>query len=243
MSQQTASPAQLLKSDMNNSRLVMVVDDDKDMRDLVVNTLRLQGYRTVEANSGSQAVEQHHAYQPDLIVLDVGLGDMTGFEVCRRIRKFSAVPIVFLTGATEEVDELLGFAAGGDDYVAKPVSPRRLLARVEAQFAARERGADGQTSRFVAGPITLDTESRAVFVNGSEVKLSRIEFDVLCKLIEKPTRVVRRTELLEDIWGAFYDPHVLEVTVSRLRQKVQRAGGPRIAVAVPSVGYRLLDSI
>ena len=218
------------------------MDDDKEMRDLVGTVLRAGGFKTVEAASGAQAIDAHHAHQPDLIVLDVGLGDMTGLEVCRRIRKHSPVPVIFLTGASDEVDELLGFAAGGDDYVAKPVSPRRLIARVEAQFAARERTTDGPVSRYVAGPITLDAESRSVTVNGTEVRLSRIEFDVLSKLIEKPMRVVRRTELLDEIWGAFYDPHVLEVTVSRLRQKVQRAGGPRIAVAVPSVGYRLLDS-
>ena len=225
-----------------NARTVLIVDDDKEMRSLVGTVLRSGGFKTVEAASGAQAIDAHHAHQPDLIVLDVSLGDMTGLEVCRRIRKHSAVPVIFLTGASDEVDELLGFAAGGDDYVSKPVSPRRLIARVEAQFAARERTTDGPVSRYVAGPITLDSESRSVTVNGTEVRLSRIEFDVLSKLIEKPMRVVRRTELLDEIWGAFYDPHVLEVTVSRLRQKVQRAGGPRIAVAVPSVGYRLLDS-
>lgn len=225
-----------------NSRTVLVVDDDAEMRNMLVTVLRSGGFRTVEASSGAQAVEAHHAHQPDLILLDVGLGDMTGLEVCRRIRKYSGVPVIFLTAAADEVDELLGFAAGADDYMAKPISPRRLIARVEAQFAGRERGGDGQTSRFVAGPITLDAESRSVAVNGVDVKLSKIEFDVLSKLIEKPMRVVRRNELLDEIWGAFYDPHVLEVTVSRLRQKVQRAGGPRIAIAVPSVGYRLLDS-
>lgn len=224
-----------------NARTVLVVDDEKEMRDLLSGVLRATGYRTVEASSGAQAVDSYHAHQPDLVLLDVGLEDMTGLEVCRRIRRFSGVPVVFLTGATDEVDELLGFAAGGDDYVSKPVSPRRLLARIDAQFAARQRGNDSESSRYVAGPITLDTESRSVTVNGTDVKLSKIEFDVLQKLIEKPTRVVRRAEMLEEIWGAFYDPHVLEVTVSRLRQKVQRAGGPRIAVAVPSVGYRLLE--
>jgi DNA-binding response OmpR family regulator len=225
-----------------NTRTVLVVDDEKEMRDLIVSVLRTAGLRTIEAANGVQAIDAHHAHQPDLILLDVGLRDMTGHEVCRRIRKFSAVPIVFLTGAGEEVDELLGFAAGGDDYIVKPVSPRLLLAHVEAQFASRERGLDVQQSRFVAGPIVLDSESRSVTVNDREVPLSRIEFDVLHKLIEKPMRVVRRSEMLEEIWGDFYDPHVLEVTVSRLRQKVQRAGGPRIAIAVPSVGYRLLNS-
>lgn len=225
-----------------NARTILLVDDDKEVRDLLASVLRATGYRTVEAASGNQAVDSYHAHQPDLVVLDVGLPDMTGLEVCRRIRRFSGVPVVFLTGATDEVDELLGFAAGGNDYVSKPVSPRRLLARIDAQFAAQERGGDAEACRFVAGPITLDTESRSVTVHGSDVKLSKIEFDVLQKLIEKPMRVVRRAEMLEEIWGAFYDPHVLEVTVSRLRQKVQRAGGPRIAVAVPSVGYRLLES-
>lgn len=226
-----------------DTRTVLVVDDEKEMRDLVVSVLRSAGVRTIEATNGTQAIEAHHAHQPDLILLDVGLRDMTGHEVCRRIRKFSAVPVIFLTGAGEEVDELLGFAAGGDDYVVKPVSPRLLLARIDAQFSSRERSNDVQQSRFVAGPITLDSESRSVTVDGKEVALSRIEFDVLLKLIEKPLRVVRRAEMLDEIWGAFYDPHVLEVTVSRLRQKVQRAGGPRIAIAVPSVGYRLLNSL
>lgn len=224
------------------NRTVLVVDDEREMRDLLVSVLKSGGYRTVEANSGTQAIEAFHGHQPDLVIMDVGLGDMTGFEACRRIRKFSAVPVIFLTGATEEVDELLGFAAGGDDYVAKPVSPRRLLARVEAQFSIRDRSNGTAASRFMAGPITLDCESRSVTVNGAELKLSRIEFDVLLKLIEKPMRVVRRNEMLEQIWGAYYDPHVLEVTISRLRQKVQKAGGPRIAVAVPSVGYRLLET-
>lgn len=225
-----------------NVRTILIVDDEKEMRDLLAGVLRATGYRTIEAGSGVQAIDAYHAHQPDLILLDVGLDDINGLEVCRRIRRFSGVPVIFLTGASEEVDELLGFAAGGDDYIAKPMSPRRLLARIDAQFAGRDRGGDSDSLRFVAGPITLDAESRSVTVNGNNVKLSKIEFDVLQKLIEKPMRVVRRAEMLEEIWGAFYDPHVLEVTVSRLRQKVQRAGGPRIAVAVPSVGYRLLDT-
>lgn len=218
---------------------VLVVDDDDDLRGLLCMALRDAGYRVIEAADGGSAVESFHAHQPDLVILDIGLGAMDGLEVCRRIRTVSAVPIVFLTSRADEVDQLVGFAAGGDDYVTKPFSARVLVARV-GTILRRGTGEGYEKTSFCIGDVVLDTEGRTVTVAGAPVDLTRTEFDLLATLAEKPKRVIPREELVERVWGSWFgDDHVVEVHISRMRSKIVKAGGPKLGVAVRGVGYKL----
>ena len=218
---------------------VLVVDDDDDLRSLIVLALRESGYRVAEAADGAAALEQYHAHQPDLVVLDIGLGAVDGLEVCRRLRAFGDIPVLFLTSRAEEVDQLVGFAAGGDDYMTKPFSPKLLLARI-GSLLRRGVVTPAAKTNFTVGPITLDLEGRTVQVEEIDVELTRTEFDLLAVLMESPRRVFPREELLERVWGSWFgDDHVVEVQMSRLRSKIGRAGGPKVGVAVRGVGYKL----
>ena len=218
---------------------VLVVDDDEDLRSLLMLSLRDAGYRVIEAEDGSSAVEAFHSGRPDLVVLDIGLGAIDGLEVCRRIRAYRNVPILFLTARADEVDQLVGFAAGGDDYVTKPFSPKLLVARI-GSLIRRGAGEAGPKTSFSFGPVLVDTEAREVTVDGTLIDLTKTEFDVLAALVENPKRVIPREELVERVWGSWYgDDHIVEVHLSRLRSKIMKAGGPRVGVAIRGVGYKL----
>jgi DNA-binding response OmpR family regulator len=223
---------------------ILVIDDDADLRGLVAIALQESGYRVVEAADGPTGIAAYHGHQPDLIVLDIGLGAMDGLEVCRQLRTLGTTPIVFLTSRAEEIDQLVGFAAGADDYVTKPFSPKVLVARV-GSVLRRGASPDEVKTRFEVGPLTIDTESRIATANGIELDLTRTEFDLLTTLMESPRRVITRDMLLERVWGSWYgDDHVVEVHMSRLRTKVKSAAGLRIGVAVRGVGYKLgIDSV
>jgi DNA-binding response OmpR family regulator len=218
---------------------ILAIDDDADVRDLVSLALTESGYRVVTASDGPAGIAAYHAHQPDLIVLDIGLGSMDGLEVCRQLRAVGSTPIVFVTSRADEVDQLIGFAAGADDYLAKPFSPKLLVARV-GTVLRRSQGTEQPRTRFEAGPITADTETRIASVDTTDLDLTRTEFDLLVMLMDNPRRVVNREALLEGVWGSWYgDDHVVEVHMSRLRSKIKAAGGPRIGVAVRGVGYKL----
>ena len=222
------------------SETILVIDDAADVRALLSFALKDAGYRVVEADSGPAGIEAYHAHQPDLILLDIGLGSMDGLEVCRQLRAVSSSPIIFLTSRSDEVDQLVGFAAGGDDYVTKPFSPKVVVARVSSLLRRNLRQDVATKTRFTAGPVTVDTESRIATLDGSTLDLTRTEFDLLTVLIENPSRVITREALLERVWGEWFgDTHVVEVHMSRLRNKVKKAGGPAVGVAVRGVGYRL----
>ncbi len=222
------------------SETILVIDDQADVRQLIGFTLKEAGYRVVEADSGPKGIDAYHANQPDLILLDIGLGSMDGLEVCRQLRALTATPIIFLTSRADEVDELVGFAAGGDDYITKPFSPKVVLARVSSLMRRNQRSDDDAKTVYVAGPLTLDTSAHEVTLNGAPLELTRTEFDLLLALMENPSRVVTRDSLLERVWGEWYgDTHVVEVHISRLRNKVKKAGGPAVGVAVRGVGYKL----
>jgi DNA-binding response OmpR family regulator len=222
------------------SETILVIDDQADIRALLSVALKEAGYRVVEADSGPAGIEAYHAHQPDLILLDIGLGSMDGLEVCRQLRTVSVTPIIFLTSRADEVDQLVGFAAGGDDYVTKPFSPRIVVARVSSMLRRNQRPDAEEKTRFEAGPITVDVDAREARLDGEPLDLTRTEFDLLVALIENPSHVVTRDSLLQRVWGDWYgDSHVVEVHMSRLRNKVKKVGGPSIGTAVRGVGYKL----
>lgn len=222
------------------SETILVIDDQDDIRALLSFALKEAGYRVVEASTGPAGIDAYHAHQPELILLDIGLGSMDGLEVCRQLRAVTSTPIIFLTSRADEVDQLVGFAAGGDDYVTKPFSPKVVVARVSSMLRRGQRSEPAEKTRFEAGPLSVDTETREARLNGEILDLTRTEFDLLLALIESPGRVVTRDALLQRVWGEWYgDTHVVEVHMSRLRNKVKKAGGPAIGAAVRGVGYKL----
>ncbi len=219
---------------------VLVIDDAADVRALLSVALKDAGYRVVEAANGPDGLETYHAHQPDLILLDIGLGSMDGLEVCRQLRAVSSAPIIFLTSRSDEVDQLVGFAAGGDDYITKPFSAKVVVARVNSMLRRQLRMAPEERTRFEVGPLALDLESRTARLNGEPIHLTRTEFDLLTCLMENPERVCTRESLLTRVWGEWYgDSHVVEVHMSRLRNKITSAGGPKVGAVVRGVGWRL----
>jgi len=222
------------------SAFVLIIDDDPDIRALARLALVEGGLDVGEAEDGPSGVLAFQEHRPDLVLLDIGLGSMDGFEVCRRIRSMSSCPIIFLTSRVDDIDQLIGFEAGADDYVGKPFSPRLLTARVHAVLRRRSQGEAGSPQSLAVGPLTVDLSARHASAAGVALDLTRTEFDLLVALMERPRQVLSREQLLESVWGStFYDGHVVEVHMSRLRGKVLAAAGITIGVAVRSVGYRL----
>jgi two-component system, OmpR family, phosphate regulon response regulator PhoB len=221
---------------------VLIVEDEPDIRNLVVHHLTRDGFRCRTAGTGAEALAHVRAATPDLVVLDLMLPEMTGLEVCRRLRAdptTAGVPIIMLTAKTDEVDRIVGLEMGADDYVAKPFSPKELVARVRAVL---RRARPGEATRpLAAGSVRLDTSRHLVTVGGRRVELTPKEFDLLHALLEAGGRVLSREHLLNRVWGYAradeIESRTVDVHIRRLRSKL----GPeehRITT-IKGVGYRL----
>jgi DNA-binding response OmpR family regulator len=219
---------------------ILIVDDDRELRELIGWVLRNAGYEIVEAGDGLEAMHQHAAKSPDLVILDVNLPGIDGFEVCRRIRVESDTPVMMLTVRGEEADQVRGLDLGADDYLAKPFSPRTLLARVRALL---RRGAPERPPPLYAGPVVLDPDLQTVKVGDAQpVRLTNLEFRFLQLMVATPNRTVPPERLLRHVWGhrSIADRQVLKQLVHRVRQKVETdPAEPRYLKTVSGVGYRL----
>ncbi len=225
---------------------VLVVDDEPNIRELVEVALKFHGCSVATAASGKEAIRQADADKPDLIVLDVMLPDMDGFEVCRRLRAGgNEVPVIFLTARDTSSDTVTGLAIGGDDYVTKPFSVEALVARVRAVLRRASRTATGERENRGAGPLRvgdleLDEERWTVHRAGVPVELSPTEFRLLAYLMRHQGRVLTRAQLLEKVWGWDYsgESQIVETYVSYLRRKLDPLGPPLIHTQ-RGVGYSL----
>jgi two-component system phosphate regulon response regulator PhoB len=223
--------------------LVLIVDDEKDLRTLLDFNLKRSGYRTVHAASGGEALQRAGSHNPDLILLDLNLPDVPGTDVCRQLKSdpaTSTIPVVMLTARSAESDRIAGFELGADDFVPKPFSVRELVLRVEAILRRGQVAAPASDKRRLrAGPIEIDTEAFLVRVDGSEVTLALLEYRLLCFLIEGAGRVRTREELLRRVWEypRDSDSRTIETHVKRLRAKLGKAG--ELVETVRSVGYRI----
>lgn len=220
---------------------ILVVDDDPRLRDLVRMALEPHGFRVRTARDGQEALTDAARDAPDLIVLDVGMPKADGFEVCRRIRQSSEVPILFLTAHDEEVDRVLGFELGADDYVTKPFSPRELVARIKAILKRSEAGATNGRAALGRGAVELDAGAFTCSVSGRAVALTSTEFSLLERLMRAPDRVHTRVALIEGIWGvgAQISDRTFDSHLRNLRRKLAEAGCADAVETLHGVGIRL----
>ncbi len=223
----------------------LVVDDAAENRMLVSALLIQQGFTVDQAADGEAAVQQAKSSSPDLIVLDIGLPDIDGVEVCRRVRDFSDAHVLMLTAQDTELDKVVGFEAGADDYVTKPFSVAELMGRIKAVLrrAARTVPAHPEAaSTRTFGALTVDPIAREVTLDGSTLELTRIEFDLLDTLTAEPRVAFSRAQLLGRVWGPnwFGDDHLVDVHVSNLRRKLaDDPRSPDFVCTVRGVGYRM----
>ena len=218
----------------------LVVDDDRELRELIVYVLREAGYETVEAPSGPEAIRLHASERPDLVLLDVNLPGADGFDVCRAIRAAAPTPVMMLTVRGSEEDQIRGLDLGADDYLTKPFSPRTLLARVRALL---RRGGPERTGVVEAGVMVLDPDLQTVRVGGAEpVRLTNLEYRLLQLFVASPHRTVPPERVLRHVWGnrSTEDRQLLKQLIHRVRQKIEAdPSEPRLLKTVPGVGYRL----
>jgi two-component system alkaline phosphatase synthesis response regulator PhoP len=226
-------------------RTILVVEDEKDIRDLVRFHLEKEGYAVSEAESGEEALKRVAAERPALLVLDIMLPGTDGLEVCRRLRAgadTASVPIVMLTARAGEVDRILGLEIGADDYITKPFSPRELVARVRAVLR-RAHGEDLPAPHevFERGRLRIDFDTYEVFVDGDRAGLSLREFELLKFFVRHPHRVYDRLQLLDLVWGrdTYVEPRTVDVHIRRLRKRIERDdASPEVILTVRGVGYK-----
>ena len=230
---------------MSLKRTILVVEDEKDIRELIRFHLEQEGYTVREAESGEEALERVASDRPALLILDIMLPGSDGLEVCRRLRATAttaSLPIVMLTAKAAEVDRILGLEIGADDYITKPFSPRELIARVKAVLR-RTHGDDVPQPHetFERGRLRIDFDTYEVFLDGKQVPLSLREFELLKFFVRHPHRVYDRLQLLDLVWGrdTFVEPRTVDVHIRRLRKRIERDdASPELILTVRGVGYK-----
>lgn len=223
---------------------IVVADDDPQLLRLVARNLELEGYATLTASDGQQALELVESKVPDLVLLDVMMPRLDGFTVCHRIREFSSVPIIIVTARGQDQDKVRGLDLGADDYLTKPFSVDELLARVRAVLRRAHLTANehGQQPTITLGELTIDYGQHLVFVHGREVTLTPTEYRLLAYLAQNAGRIVTQDMLLEHVWGSEYtgESHMLQVNINRLRRKIEEdASHPRYLQTKVGIGYML----
>jgi len=230
----------LNKGERKMGKVVLVVDDERNIVDILSFNLKKEGYEIIEAYDGHSALDKYVKNQPDLILLDVMLPLMNGFEVCRRIREGdNTTPIIMLTAREEETDKVFGLELGADDYITKPFSVRELQARVKANIRRGGVGAQERGGTLPDG-LVIDKERFDVYVNGRGAELTQREFELISFLASAPGKVFSREELLHEVWQYEYfgDLRAVDVAVRRLREKVEEdSGQPKYIMTKRGVGY------
>jgi DNA-binding response OmpR family regulator len=225
---------------------ILLVDDEQAVQTLLAYPLRKEGYEVVAATTGQEALDRFRDGRFDLVVLDVMLPQVDGFDVCRELRAKSTVPIIMLTAKAEEFDKVLGLELGADDYITKPFSLREFRSRVRAVLRRAERSRNGDSAEepLEDGDLRVDFAKRTVEMRGEPVRLTYVEFEILATLARSPGRVFSRTMLLERLWGdsAYRDPRTIDVHIRHLREKLEKdPKEPEYLFTVRGVGYHFRD--
>jgi two-component system KDP operon response regulator KdpE len=223
---------------------VVVIEDEAEIRRFLRVTLHAQSYRLFEAATGGDGLVEVATRQPDVVIVDLGLPDIDGLEVIRRIREWSSVPVIVLSARGGERDKVMALDAGADDYVEKPFGTDELLARVRVALRHAAGGARDADAVFTIGGLTVDQARRVVIADGREVHLTPIEYKLLTILVHHAGKVLTHRQLLREVWGPTHvdHAHYLRVYMGQLRRKIERdAAQPRYLLTEPGVGYRLVD--
>lgn len=223
---------------------ILVVDDDPHIREVICVALKKAGLVPVSARDGAEALVRFKAEQPDLIILDVGMPEADGLEVCRRIRQSSDIPILFLSARDDEIDRVLGLEIGGDDYVTKPFSPRELIARVNVILRrAARRGAEttGDGRPMTQGGLTIEPQSHLAEFDGKDLALTAIEFDILKTMIARPTIVFTRDQIMSAAYrlNIQVSDRTIDSHIRNIRSKLAAQGCDSAIETVHGVGFRL----
>ncbi len=232
---------------MTEQPLVLVIDDEDSIQQLLQAALEREGYRVELAGDATSGLLAFEERQPDVVLLDVMLPDMSGREVCRRIRASSSVPIIMLSALDDEVDKVVGLELGADDYITKPFGLRELRSRVRAVLRRSQQlpaAAEGDSARLERAGVALDAARRTVTVDGGLADLTYVEFELLQMLMASPGRVFSRSQLLDGIWGSsdYREPRTVDVHVRHLREKLERDPSEPVRIqTVRGVGYRFSD--
>ena len=229
-----------------NEHKIMLVDDEPDILDLLEKALNIEGFHNItKIDNGIFAVIACKEIQPDIIILDVMLPDIDGYEVCKQIRNFSYCPILFLSAKNDELDKILGLAVGGDDYVTKPFSPKEIVYRVKAQLRRVEyKQAPIQEFSIKIGELMIDIDGCRVMKNDKEIGLTAREFEILRYLAENLGRVIRRERLYEIVWGedSFGCDNTMMVHIRHLREKLEEnPATPKYIITMKGLGYKLVN--
>ena len=221
---------------------VLIVEDEKAISDIIMFNLKREGYEVMQALTGPDGLKMALENEPDIVLLDIMLPEMDGFEVLTKIRETSEVPVIMVTAREEECDKVLGLETGADDYVTKPFSMVELLARVKANTRRTVSAVKKPETSMKIGDIVIDTEAQAVMKNDAPLDLTQREYEIILYFAKNPTKVISREELMEKVWGYDYygDLRAVDVAMRRLREKIEDdPSEPKLIITKRGVGYYL----
>ena len=224
---------------------LLLVDDDPDLLYTLEKYLQQAGYSTVTANNGKSAIDMFETEKPEAALIDVMMPELDGFEVVKKIRSISAIPIILLTARSDETDKIVGLELGADDYVTKPFSPREVVARLKAIMRRGNQNQQEKTSKITINAITADKNTRSVMRDNSHIQLTKTEFDILITLMESPEQVFTRDQIIDRVLGYTYEgfERTIDAHVRNLRKKIEPdANNPVYIKTVFGVGYKIESS-
>jgi DNA-binding response OmpR family regulator len=227
-------------------RKILLVDDEKDIADLIEEVLRQDSFKNIKkAYTGMDAVQVCREYQPDVVVLDIMLPDIDGIEVCKQIREFSFCSILFLSSKNDDIDKILGLSCGGDDYITKPFSPREVVYRIKAQLRRQQYQSVMRTDvkgLLTVGGLALDRESSRIYKNEKEIDLTGREFLLLSYLMENADKIISKERLYEQVWGEYSSicDNTIMVHIRHIREKIEDTPStPKQLITIKGLGYKL----
>jgi len=229
-----------------SGKTVLVVDDESRMVEFIAMNLELEGFRVVRAANGSEALEKASKEHPDLVLLDIMMPEMDGFETLEELRETTSVPVIFLTAKSEEVDRIKGLDLGADDYIAKPFSPRELVSRIRAVLRRTEPAAMTNSEIVVDNELRVNFDQRKVIVRGQEVRLRPTEYRLLYQLVTNAGKLLTHEVLLSRVWGAEYrdEDQYVRLYITYLRQKIEKdPKNPRYILSERGLGYRFKEFV
>ena len=229
---------------MNSNALFLIVEDDKQIRSFIRSSLEIQKYKTICATTGQEALNLIASQNPEVIILDLGLPDLDGLDIIRRVRTYSQVPIIVVSARDQDKEKVDALDAGADDYLSKPFSIHELLARLRVILRRQETSVPDSPEPFQSGNLVVDTTRHLVFLHGKEVHFTPMEFNILALLVKNPGKVLTHSNILRAVWGSYLDSDAqsLRVFMANIRRKLDEdPARPKYIITEVGIGYRFAD--